>query len=343
MPHRTLSRRLLQMFGNPPPPHELLTAVAAHYGQTPDTLTDLGSFENQVYAFSAPQGERVLRLVHSSHRSERQVRAELHWLTFLAEGGVSVAPPVPDAQGERLHVWPDGAGGAYFSAAFVRAAGERARPADLTVPQMRAWGRLLAELHERTQAYQPEDPQGRPTWQDDPYIRDRHTLAAALSVPLDPGILPRFDALVAELAAQPATPDRFGLAHNDAHPGNFLLRGEQLTLFDFDDCTHNFYVNDLAMALYYGVWGAPDREALGRHLWANLLAGYREVRPLDEADLALVPALLKLREVDLYLLLQSKWDLAQLSEAQQRTLETYRHNILNDVPYLNFLPACAAG
>lgn len=329
------------MPGNPPPAPDVLARVAARHGQTPDTLTDLGSFENHVYAFSGPGGERVLRLVHSSHRTERQVRAELHWLSFLADGGVSVAAPVPDGEGEALGVWPDGEGGLYFSAAFVRAQGERARPEDLTPGQIRAWGRLLAELHERTRDYQPADPGGRPTWQDDPYIRDRHALAAALDVPLDPGVLPRFDALVAELAAQPATPGRFGLSHNDAHPGNFLLRGERITLFDFDDCGDNFYVNDLAMALYYGVWGAGDREALGAHLWAHLLAGYREVRALDDADLALVPTLLKLREADLYLLIQRKWDLTRLSDAQREMLATYRRNILEDVPYLHFLEAGA--
>lgn len=330
------------MLGNPPPTSVTLAAVAAHYGQSPDRLTDLGSFENHVYAFAAPEGDRVLRLVHSSHRSERQVRAELHWLTFLAGRGLSVAAPVPDGQGDLLAIWPDGSGGQYLSAAFVRATGERARPADLTDAQIRAWGRLLAELHEATRAYVPEDPRGRPTWQDDPYIRDRHALAAALEVPLDPGVLPRFDALVAHLAAQPTPSGRFGLAHNDAHPGNFLIRGEQLTLFDFDDCAHNFYVNDLAMALYYGVWGVPDREAVGLRLWRNLLAGYREVRSLEAADLALVPQLLKLREVDLYLLLHRKWDLAQLSGAQQQTLETFRRNILGDVPYLHFLLAGTA-
>ncbi|WP_019587462.1 phosphotransferase enzyme family protein [Deinococcus apachensis] len=329
------------MLGNPLPSPKVLTQVAARYGHTPEALTDLGSFENHVYAFSSPQGERVLRLVHSSHRSERQIRAELHWLSFLAGGGVSVAAPVPDTEGDLLGVWPDGEGGLYFSTAFVRAEGERAKPAELTPGQIRAWGRLLAELHERTQVYQPEDPGGRPTWQDDPYIRDRHEVAAELPVPLDPGILPRFDALVEELAAQPTTPGRFGLVHNDAHPGNFLLQGERITLFDFDDCGHNFYVNDLAMALYYGVWGAGDRETLGAHLWTHLLAGYREVRPLDDTDLALVPTLLKLREVDLYLLIQRKWDLARLSEAQEQMLATYRRNILEDVPYLEFLGAGA--
>ncbi|WP_194165404.1 phosphotransferase enzyme family protein [Deinococcus terrestris] len=325
------------MMGNPLPTPELMAVIAAHYGQTREQLSDLGSFENHVFAFPTPEGGRVLRLVHSSHRSERQVKAELHWLTFLADRGVSVAVPVPGPDGELLATWPDGANGSYVSAVFVRAEGERARPAELTPGQIRAWGRLLAEIHDHTVTYHPDDPGGRPTWQDDPYIRDRHALAAALPVSLDAGILTRFDALVETLSAQPTHPGRFGLIHNDAHPGNFLIQGEQLTLFDFDDCGHNFYVNDLAMALYYGVWGADDRETLGRRLWTHLLAGYREVRALDDADLALVPALLKLREVDLYLLLHGKWDLAQLSETQRATLATYRHNILNDVPYLAFL------
>ncbi|MFC4454856.1 phosphotransferase enzyme family protein [Deinococcus sonorensis] len=331
------------MTGHPLLAPDLLDDIAALYHQTSGDLTDLGSFENQVYAFQTPEGPRVLRLVHSSHRTERQVQAELHWLSFLGVQGVDVAAPVADHAGQLLSVWPDGSGGQYLATAFVRVPGERLNPVQATSGQLRAWGRLLADLHNQTQIYRPEDPQGRFHWHQDPYIEQRHARAAALPEALEPGIMERFDRLVERLAAQPTSPERYGLIHNDAHPGNVLVEGERLHLFDFDDCTHNFFVNDLAMALYYGLWGVPEeqREQVGLRLWTELLAGYRERRALpDPADLALVPTLLKLREVELYVLLLSKWEPDSRTEGQLRFLRDTRERILYDVPYLhlNFAP-----
>lgn len=314
------------------PTPEQLREAARRFGTSPDALRDLGSFENFVYAYDdANQEGRVLRLVHDSHRSARQVRGELHWLRFLAEGGLSVAPPVPSRGGDLVEELA-GDQGAFFASSFVRIEGEKLTNDRVTPELTRAWGRLLAEIHERSASYVPEDPGARPTWLTEPYVADRYRHAHRV----EPEIMTRFDEVVARLEAVPEGSAPFGMVHNDAHPGNFLVQGGRIVLFDFDDCMHNFLVADLAMAIYYASWAAgDDREGFARAFVPHLLAGYREVRDLGPDELRLVPDLLKLREVDLYVLVHWKWDMTNLTDVRRKMLASYRESILTEAPFID--------
>lgn len=57
---------------------------------------------------------------------------------------------------------------------------------------------------------------------------------------------------------------------------------------------------------------------------------------LEPFWLSTVPLFLKLREADLYSVFHLKWDLSNLDDKQRILLETYRNNIENKVPYVDF-------
>ena len=93
----------------------------------------------------------------------------------------------------------------------------------------------------------------------------------------------------------------FSLIHADLHPGNVLIDGTRAAVIDFDDAGYGWHQYDLAVALvaYQDHAGfAAFRDAC--------IAGYRSVRPLSEADVALLPMFLLIR------------DLAQLGWFHQR-------------------------
>jgi hypothetical protein len=52
------------------------------------------------------------------------------------------------------------------------------------------------------------------------------------------------------------------LVHSDLNPTNFHVNDGQLTLFDFDDCTYNWLINEIAIALplYSGIFTHKDLE-----------------------------------------------------------------------------------
>lgn len=83
---------------------------------------------------------------------------------------------------------------------------------------------------------------------------------------------------------------RYSVIHADLHPGNVLLSGDTLTAIDFDDVAWGWHMYDLAAALNqcqeFAEFGA---------LYAACVAGYRNVRPVAEEDLAMLPLFLLVR------------------------------------------------
>jgi Ser/Thr protein kinase RdoA (MazF antagonist) len=85
-------------------------------------------------------------------------------------------------------------------------------------------------------------------------------------------------------------PDNFGLIHTDLHPDNIVYDGENLSLIDFDDSAYGWHMYDIASIL------VEDKFDPGPESPQDvLLEGYREHRPLPEADTDLLGTFLLIR------------------------------------------------
>jgi Ser/Thr protein kinase RdoA (MazF antagonist) len=80
--------------------------------------------------------------------------------------------------------------------------------------------------------------------------------------------------------------------HADLRLTNLLASGEQLGIIDFDDCGFCWHLYDFAAAVSF-MEHDPAVPALMRE-W---VAGYREVAPLVEVQVALLPAFVMLRRM----------------------------------------------
>ena len=110
-------------------------------------------------------------------------------------------------------------------------------------------------------------------------------------------------------------------------------------LFDFDGCLHSWYVNDIAIVLFYavsGVSGDMNRESFARDFMQHFMPGYLEENHLDDAWLSQIPHFLKLRELDTYGLIHANMH-AGIEDDPWATwfLEDRKRRIENDVPYLD--------
>lgn len=82
----------------------------------------------------------------------------------------------------------------------------------------------------------------------------------------------------------------FSLIHADMHPFNLLVHGESLTVIDFDDAGFGWHQYDIAVALI-----AYRTKPYFRAIEAAFLRGYRTVRGITDAALALVPMFMLIR------------------------------------------------
>jgi Ser/Thr protein kinase RdoA (MazF antagonist) len=82
----------------------------------------------------------------------------------------------------------------------------------------------------------------------------------------------------------------FSMIHADLHTGNVLLDGQRLTVIDFDDAGFGWHQYDAAVALFSS-WTAPDFPIVER----AFVRGYRSVREISDAALALIPMFLLIR------------------------------------------------
>ena len=82
----------------------------------------------------------------------------------------------------------------------------------------------------------------------------------------------------------------FGLIHADVLRENVFVDRDRVTLIDFDDAGYGFRLYDLATLMSQNE-GLPNSDALR----AAAVQGYRNVRPLPDNALALLPMFIMLR------------------------------------------------
>jgi amicoumacin kinase len=312
------------------PDHLRQALDAWNITETPDPI---GEEENFVYRVGE---HRILRLTHSSHRTANLVRGDMDWIRHLSDHGVSVCRPVLSRRGDLVEVIPTG--DTYFVAAlFPRARGalaDRSDPAVWNEHLFRRWGQVTGRMHAATRSYQPSDPAIRlQTWEEedlfvnaDRYLRpDDHLGRATLQDRL------------AWLQSLPRDPGSFGLIHTDIHQWNFFVHESEITVFDFDDCTYSWFVEDLAMPLYYTLLGIPrenqeEREAFTRRFFHSCMEGYRKEYHLDDFWLSQIPGFLRPRDLVLYIFCYKKFDISNLSPAEALWCEMMRQALHSGAP-----------
>lgn len=313
----------------------ILREAQARYGIV-GQMEALDGFESFIYTFERDGERYILRLGHSQRRSKALIRGEVDWINYLAEHGTSVAWAVPSPQGNLVEPIADGHGDFFLATAFVFAPGGRAPwPLGHDAAFCRNYGRLLGKMHRLASTYQPRDPGAkRPFW-DDP---ENNTHLTHILPPSDAAILAKSDALIAYFATLPTDPTCFGLIHQDAHGGNFHVDEHgTITLFDFDDIAYMWYANDVAMVLFYASMGWEDGQAFVNTFSPPFLAGYREEWEINGRWLAEIPHFMKLREIDLYAIINRDFTPEQIVEDGwlNRFMNGRREKLLQGVPFLD--------
>ncbi len=281
-----------------------LNQASRAYGVAPETVHHVGGFENLIYGFRRDGRDLILRVTHSSHRSRELIESELHFVGYLAEGGVRAAKPVPSSSG-RWTETVEAEDGSFTLACFEQAPGglvQAGHPA-WGSRLFEGWGEITGRMHKLARSYTvPADIARRP---------DKDILTLDPAYLSDPDIASAYRRYVeadARINALAPEQDGYGLCHRDLHHNNFFVHGETITAFDFDDCGYDYFVQDIAMAVYYasvlGDWSRPEADPkrvseLANRFLDSFMNGYRREYELDGRWLKHLPLFIERRRYDL--------------------------------------------
>lgn len=314
---------------------DTLAKVVERYDAVVSGVTLLDGFENFVYLLDLRGAPAVLRVSHSGRRPADMVRGEVEWINYLADRQVPAARALESVRGNLVEVVP-AAAGEFVAVVFERAPGGHVQKDDWGPDLFFRLGQLVGRMHALTRGYEPSDPTiKRPDWYQETAGFVGQRLPASQKK-----VIRKFDELVDHLTTLPTRRDSYGLVHTDVHAGNFFFSDGQVTLFDFDDCQYSWFVDDIAMAVFYSVpLASPDDviSSMARIFFTHFMAGYRPENDLDPEWLEHIPAFLKLRELLVYAAIYEhvEGDMSRLGDWDGRLMDGRMDRIINNVPFVD--------
>ena len=160
-------------------------------------------------------------------------------------------------------------------------------------------GVLTGSIHKYGIEYSDKTTYGYKSW---------HQIAKskiAEHLPEDDRKLPELhQQLIKEFHNYPMTVANYGLTHYDIHFGNYLFRNQdnQLILFDFEMCCYNWFINDIAVVLYYALYLIGDKKSIDfqtnfmNYFWK----GYESVFTTEDSQKEKIPKFLLYRDLIVY-------------------------------------------
>lgn len=318
---------------------EILKAATERYGVASDELSFIGGFQNRVYEFKKNNKFYILRLTDSSHRSEENIIGELDWILYLAEREVPLSRPVLSNEGrltERI-VYKDID---MTAVVFDKAPGKK-----LIYPEylsnaaiFEQLGAITGRLHKASKNYRAKSESSkRHQWFDNYYLKKVPQFIPEEQTDIHKA----YELLRNQLMSLNHDSEGYGLIHGDINVGNFCVEEDRITLFDFDECQYSWFVEDIAIQLFYTVYvilddSPKERKEMADLFMTHFMKGYLSENHLEKYWLEQVPIFLKLRELIVHVGIYRSWNFKDLNQWQKDYLEQSDGRIKNGVPIEGF-------
>lgn len=235
---------------------------------------------SDIYLVQTLTKQYIFRISHHHWRSKTDIDFELEFLNFLAKQRLPVAAPIKTKLGT-LSLEIDASEGKRYAALFHYAPGEVAL-GDLNHTQSFLLGKTVARLHKVGRNFQTISSR---KWLDLEHLLDDslqiiapffHHRSQDLKYLLD-----AIARIKAQLQDLPTESPYWSVCWGDPHSGNIHFReGNQMTLFDFDQCGYGWRVFDIAK-----FWQVALQTGLSRTVRQAFLDGYRSFEKITDIEL----------------------------------------------------------
>ncbi|WP_158555843.1 phosphotransferase enzyme family protein [Peribacillus glennii] len=318
---------------------EILNEGADLFEVDRNSLTKLGDFENYIYRGKRDSLDVIVRYTHSSHRTYDLLAAEIDWVSFLKNKGFNVYGHFTSKNGQLVETRKARDETEFYISCFEMLPGRQIgwRNIEENGGLARIWGAAIGKLHRITKSYQP--PTGKAArlqWDDDELIQ-----IEMFKPDIESEIAAYRDRIIAQINSLEKTEDNYGLIHSDLHSGNFHIHGEDIFLFDFDDCSYHWFGSDIAIPLYYIVFqrdlhSKDGRDEFASRFFTKFIEGYKMEYILGPGTLESIPLFLKLRDIVLLSVLYKKFDFSRLSANERRFFEEVKVRVQQEEAIIDF-------
>ncbi|MCE5169750.1 phosphotransferase [Paenibacillus profundus] len=208
----------------------------------PGSLYYVRSSANSVFSFTRQGVRRYLRFNDECERIRASIEAEMDVLLYLREQSIRAGQPVKSRNGRYVEEVPT-QWGTFHATVFEAVEGNQIDDEQLTEEQFVAWGRGLGRLHHIFKQMPKETSERRPDWRN-------HLESVRDTVPAEEEAIHRELGLVLHWAESlEQTEDTYGLIHYDFDMDNQHWVGDDVGVFDFDECARYWYAADIAFTL----------------------------------------------------------------------------------------------
>lgn len=297
------------------------------FGIAADKVTDLGGFESYVYAYTRADKEYILKVAHTLHRTGDYLLGELEFVNHLVAGGVNTARAIPSLEGRLVEEIPAQAG-SFWAYSFEKVPGKAVKKEEIGPEMIYELGKLTAKMHRLTQSFTPS----KPIYKRSDWFADRIYDLAAFFPKEESLFLEKSLTLLERIKGQVKEIGNYGLIHGDLHYGNFFWDEQTVYPFDFDDCEYNFFVNDIAVTLYYSLnASAPDKRwEFSDMFLTNYLKGYETAFRLSKEQLALIPDFMRIRHLVMYTIRYDMFESDQIPPDHQKKMDEIKALLMRD-------------
>lgn len=298
---------------------KIINELAEKYGIKYDSLKPIaGGYQNLVFEFVQNNKPYIFRVSDSIIRNKEKINSELEWCVYLLEHGVPLSRPLKSLAGH-LTETVDRYGVKITSTLFEKAPGRKMTYPEYlnSVEVFRELGKITGKIHKASKSYIAPNTK-RNNWTENYYLKNIYNYIPKSEV----DIRNAYESLMMDLASLNYNKNSFGLIHGDINVGNFYIADNQITLFDFDECQYSWFIEDIAIQLFYTVYvfgddSISERQEMADKFMSYFLSGYYSENSLEDYWIEKIPEFLKLRELIVHVGIYKKWDLNNLSQWQK--------------------------
>ena len=313
---------------------KILNEAINRFGFDKDEVEILDGFESFIYNVKQGEKEFILRITHSLHRTENEINAEIDWINYLVKGGVPASRAISSKNGNLVEIIS--VKDSYFMAiVFEKLSGKHITSDERDEEIYEHLGELIGRSHKLTKDFKFSNNEfSRREW-------DEELIEFFDFLPKDEKlVLDKIKSVHNEIKHLPKDKDSYGLIHTDAHFGNIFVDDKKLKIFDFDDSSYMWFISDIAIVIFYSVMSKyKDLTEIEftELIISNFMKGYKKENHISDEWIKRIPLFLKLREMELYLVIHRSFDMKNLNDPWAKWyMEGRKEKIENDIPYLEY-------